>query len=44
MRSRFPRYASMASLALAIAISAPAAAQVDTGNEQLMNLVLQMQC
>lgn len=33
----------MASLALAIAISAPAAAQVDAGNEQLMNLVLQMQ-
>ncbi len=43
MRSIKNRFAAMASLGLAIVVSAPATAQVDVDREQMMNLVLQVQ-
>jgi len=43
MGSPSRRLAAMASLGLAIVVSAPAPAQVDAQSEQLMNLVLQVQ-
>lgn len=43
MRRTSRRTNTMASLVLAIVFSGPATAQVDAGNEPLMNLVLQMQ-
>jgi tol-pal system protein YbgF len=43
MQSITQRFAAMASLGLAIVVSAPAAAQVSAPNEQIMNLVVQVQ-
>lgn len=43
MQSTVRRFAAMASLGLAIVVSAPATAQTDGPNQQLMNLVLQVQ-
>ncbi len=43
MQSTARRFAAMASLVLAIVVSAPVAAQVDAPNEQIMNLVVQVQ-
>jgi len=43
MQHSFSRFAAMASLGLAIVVSAPVSAQVEGPNEQLMNLVLQVQ-